>query len=54
MTEPFGWGGLNMATPETLPGTVPDEPTELQREIDAMEAERFRLELERDARGGDD
>lgn len=45
--DPFGWGGLHL-----VPPAVPPEPetTELQRIADAAEAERFRLELDRDAR----
>lgn len=51
--DPFGWGGLHLVPPAPRETAKP-APRELTRETDAAEAERFRLECERDLRGEDE
>ncbi len=55
--EPFGWGGLHLVPPPAPPEPETDElqriadAGDLSIDIDGAEAERFRIEIERDARG---
>lgn len=52
MTEPFGWGGLYLVPPPANDQAPPVH--ELTRIKDEAEAERFRLECERDLKGEDE
>lgn len=52
MPDPFGWGGLYLVPAIDKPAAPPLR--ELQRIADEAEAERFRLETERDLKGEDE